>query len=136
MGAENGLCHQEVNSVFEWLVEEEIPRRRNLILERARQSGGAPRAAKQQFIEAFASGEADPFPALVVFVDEFAEIMLAGGSALSSSNNASNKQRRPVARCSCTLCWQPNALTQMSFEERSRRISTSMASVSPRTTTR
>src|SRR5262249_43085173 len=74
------LGHQEVNAVFEWLVEEEIPRRRELILERARQAGGAPRAAKQQFIEGCARGEADPFPALIVFVDEFAEIMLAGGA--------------------------------------------------------
>jgi S-DNA-T family DNA segregation ATPase FtsK/SpoIIIE len=74
------LGHQEVNAVFEWLVEEEIPRRRDLVLERARQSGGAPRAAKQQFVEACARGHADPFPALVVFVDEFAEIMLAGGA--------------------------------------------------------
>ena len=75
------LGHQEVTSVFEWLVDEEIPRRRDLILERARQSGGAPRAAKQQFIEACARQEADPFPALIVFVDEFAEIMLAGGAS-------------------------------------------------------
>jgi S-DNA-T family DNA segregation ATPase FtsK/SpoIIIE len=74
------LGHQEVNAVFEWLVEEEIPRRGELILERARQSGGAPRAAKQQFIEACARQEADPFPTLIVFVDEFAEIMLAGGA--------------------------------------------------------
>jgi hypothetical protein len=74
------LGHQEVNAVFEWLIEEEIPRRREIILARARESGGAPRAAKQQFIEGCNRGEVEPFPALVVFVDEFAEIMLAGGS--------------------------------------------------------
>jgi hypothetical protein len=74
------LGHQEVNAVFDWLVEEEIPRRRAVILERARDSGAAPQAAKHQFIEASARQEADPFPALIVFVDEFAEIMLAGGS--------------------------------------------------------
>ncbi len=73
------LGHQEVNAVFEWLVDEEIPRRRNVILERARDNGAAPRAAKQQFVEAYELGRADPFPALIVFVDEFAEIMLAGG---------------------------------------------------------
>jgi len=74
------LGHQEVNAVFEWLVEEEIPRRRDVILTRARQSGGAPQAAKQQFVDGWDRQKADPFPALVIFVDEFAEIMLAGGS--------------------------------------------------------
>jgi energy-coupling factor transporter ATP-binding protein EcfA2 len=74
------LGHQEVTAVFEWLVEEEIPRRRTIILERARQTGAAPAAAKQQFIEGHGRGEADPFPALLVFVDEFAEIMLSGGA--------------------------------------------------------
>ena len=73
------LGHQEVNAVFEWLVEEEIPRRRDVILTRARQSGGPPRAAKQQFVDSWDRQKADPFPALVIFVDEFAEIMLAGG---------------------------------------------------------
>lgn len=74
------LGHQEVNAVFEWLVDEEIPRRRELILQLASQSGGAPRAAKQQFVEACSRRVAEPFPALIVFVDEFAEIMLGGGS--------------------------------------------------------
>jgi hypothetical protein len=73
------LGHQEVLGVFEWLVDVEIPRRRGIVLDRARQ-GGQPQTAKQQFIESQPAEEADPFPALVVLVDEFAEIMLAGGS--------------------------------------------------------
>jgi S-DNA-T family DNA segregation ATPase FtsK/SpoIIIE len=71
-----------VLGVFRWVVEQEIPRRRNVVLERARATPGErPRAARELFVSAAKENSVDPFPVLIVVVDEFAEIMLAGGTA-------------------------------------------------------
>jgi hypothetical protein len=76
------LGHQKVLDVFRWVVEEEIPRRRNVVLERARVTPGErPRAARELFVRSAKENSVDPFPVLIVVVDEFAEIMLAGGTA-------------------------------------------------------
>jgi hypothetical protein len=72
------LGHQNVLEILEWVVESEIPRRRNLMLERARETHGErPRQARDLFVDAASREESDPFPALIVVIDEFAEIMLA-----------------------------------------------------------
>lgn len=76
------LGHQKVLGVFRWVVGEEIPARRKVVLERAKATPGErPRSARELFATAAKDNRVDPFPALIVVVDEFAEIMLAGGTA-------------------------------------------------------
>lgn len=71
------MGHQRVNEVLEWIVEEEIPTRRKLILERARAGGDErPRPARELYVNSALVGEPNPFVPLVVIIDEFAELMI------------------------------------------------------------
>ena len=64
--------------VLDWVVEEEIPSRRNTMVERAKSNPGQrPRLARELFAETARDMNIDPFPPLVIVVDEFAEIMLS-----------------------------------------------------------
>lgn len=75
------LGHQHVTGVFDWVVEEEIPRRRQIVLERAKRTPDErPKPARELYVASAGSGSVDPFPALIVVIDEFAEIMIAGGA--------------------------------------------------------
>ena len=74
------LGHQDALPVFDWIVESEIPRRRAIILERARASQESrPKQARELYVESAKSDNVEPFPPIVVLLDEFAELMLAGG---------------------------------------------------------
>jgi len=73
------LGYDNVLEVLDWIVEEEIPSRRRAVVERAKANPGErPRPARDLYTASVAEGEVDPFPPLIVVVDEFAEIMLAG----------------------------------------------------------
>ena len=73
------LGHTHALDVLEWVVNAEIPRRRALIVERARATPeGRPPSAREVFTNSLSGTREAPFPALTVFIDEFAEIMLAG----------------------------------------------------------
>ncbi len=75
------LGQADVPAVFEWLVAEEIPARQKLIRERALAAPQQrPRNARELYIASAPQGHADPFPPLIVVIDEFAEIMLRGGA--------------------------------------------------------
>lgn len=74
------LGHEHVIEVFEWLVKEEIPARRQAIRDRATKEKGRPRQARELYIESVSSKAADPFEPLIVIVDEFADIMISSGN--------------------------------------------------------
>lgn len=71
------LGHEQVVDVFSWVVDEEIPRRRDihrqLVVEQRER-----RSPRDIYVDAVTSGEDPPFAPLVVLVDEFAQLMLAG----------------------------------------------------------
>ncbi len=74
------LGKENLLEVFEWLVTEEIPARRKIILERAMAaSKERPLTAREMYVTAAIKEQADPFPPLFVVVDEFAELMSDGG---------------------------------------------------------
>jgi hypothetical protein len=75
------LGHDRVVEVFEWLVNEEVPARRRIIRDLATAERGRPRQARELYIGSLAQGRADPFPPLVIVVDEFAELMMSSGPA-------------------------------------------------------
>lgn len=67
-----------VLDVLDWVVEEEIPSRRNTMVERAKSNPAQrPRLAREFFVETARDMNIDPYPPLVIVVDEFAEIMLS-----------------------------------------------------------
>ena len=76
------LGTERITEVLDWIVGEEIPRRRQRVLDIARENPGQrAKQARELYVESVLSPEPFPFPPLFVVIDEFAEIMLAGGSA-------------------------------------------------------
>jgi hypothetical protein len=69
--------------VLAWLKDVEVPRRKEMIRELARQKGSRV-DAKSLYVEAVASGEVPVITPLVVVIDEFNELMIRGGSAKAS----------------------------------------------------
>jgi len=65
--------------VLQWLSDSEVPRRKGLLLELAKQRAGRV-DARSLYLEAALAGESAPIRPLVVVVDEFNEIMIRGGT--------------------------------------------------------
>ena len=61
-------------------MEKEIPRRRSLLRDIARQSKDQRVSAAQQYVSNVSAGRKPPFAPLIVVVDEFNELMLSGGA--------------------------------------------------------
>jgi len=74
------LGHAHASDVLKWLIDEELPRRRQALTTYFRANPSAPRSPKAAFIVARTQGRPFPIHPLAVFVDEFAEIMAASGS--------------------------------------------------------
>ena len=74
------LGHTQAPEVLRWLIEEEIVRRRSVLTQYFKTHPSAPRAPKHAFIQAKAAEEDFPLSPVVVFIDEFAEIMAASGA--------------------------------------------------------
>ncbi len=74
------LGHTHAKDVLEWIIDEEVPRRRQALTTYFRDNADAPRSPKAAFIAAVSSGRRFPISPLVVFIDEFAEIMAASGA--------------------------------------------------------
>lgn len=70
------LGHESVVDVFDWLVDEEITSRRESHIARVKETGDR-RSARELCTDALAEGEDPPMHPLVVFVDEFSQIMLS-----------------------------------------------------------
>jgi len=76
------LGHSSTLTVLEWVVEEEIPRRRGEMKAFLAASGRQNVNARQLFAEGLAESLSQIlFPPLVVVIDEFAEIMQSAGSS-------------------------------------------------------
>jgi S-DNA-T family DNA segregation ATPase FtsK/SpoIIIE len=72
------LGHQTVLDVLDWVVANEIPDRRKIIMELARAgTTERPRTARDLFVSSASGGQAEPFPPLFIVIDEFSEIMLS-----------------------------------------------------------
>lgn len=71
------LGHQRVTDVLDWVMESEIPSRRDVMKAIAEARGGPPPPARTLFVESANSDEGivQPFPPLLIVIDEFAEIM-------------------------------------------------------------
>lgn len=75
------LGHQNVMPVFEWLINEEIPSRREMLLGYARSlKNQRPRSARELYVDAVMSNSSPMFSPIVVVIDEFAEIMISKGA--------------------------------------------------------
>jgi hypothetical protein len=75
------LGHQNVMPVFEWLINEEIPSRREVLLTYARSlNNQRPRTARDLYVEAVMTNSSPLFSPIVIIIDEFAEIMIGRGA--------------------------------------------------------
>jgi S-DNA-T family DNA segregation ATPase FtsK/SpoIIIE len=74
------LGHAHAPEVLQWLIEEEIVRRRGALTNYFKTHPSAPRAPKHAFIQAKARKDDFPLSPVVVIIDEFAEIMAASGA--------------------------------------------------------
>jgi hypothetical protein len=75
------LGFDRVNEVLDWVVEKEIPRRRNVLREMAKRTKEGERlSASQEYVSTVSHGRNPPFAPLIVVVDEFNELMLSGGA--------------------------------------------------------
>lgn len=75
------LGHINVMPVFDWLLKEEIPSRREKLLAKAKEAiDKRPHSARELYVEALVNETAPLFAPILVVIDEFAEIMLARGS--------------------------------------------------------
>ena len=74
------LGHEFAGDVLEWLIEDEVAKRREALRSYFRENPKAPRSPKQAFATARSAGEEFPLHPIIVFIDEFAELMLASGS--------------------------------------------------------
>lgn len=75
------LGPEKAPDVLRWVVEQEIERRRESLRKYFTIHPRAPRSPKHAFLQARADGTPFPLSPLVVFIDEFAEIMLGAGAA-------------------------------------------------------
>lgn len=75
------LGHSHATEVLEWLVEKEIPRRREVLTAFFRKNPAAPRSPKAAFIQELTRQRPFPIRPIVIVIDEFAEIMAASGPA-------------------------------------------------------
>ena len=69
----------EALTVLEWLKDEEVPRRKEIIRRIAKESG-VRADAKSLFIEALSIGKDPVMKPLIIVIDEFNELMIRGGS--------------------------------------------------------
>lgn len=69
----------EALTVLEWLKDEEVPRRKELIRKIAKESG-VRADAKSLFIAALGSSKIPVLKPLIIVIDEFNELMIRGGS--------------------------------------------------------
>jgi hypothetical protein len=75
------LGHVNVMPVFEWLLQEEIPSRREKLLARAKEGmDKRPHSARELYVQALVNGTVPLFAPILVVIDEFAEIMLGRGT--------------------------------------------------------
>lgn len=74
------LGHENAPDVLRWLVEEEIPARREALRAYFTKNPEAPRQPRDALIQAWNSGTPFPLRPIVIFIDEFAEIMQAAGA--------------------------------------------------------
>jgi hypothetical protein len=75
------LGHENAPNVLRWLIEEEIPARREALRKYFTDNKSAPRQPRDALIQAWESERAFPMRPVVIFIDEFAEIMQAAGAA-------------------------------------------------------
>lgn len=75
------LGPEHVVAVLDWLVNEEIARRRDLLRDYFRANAAAPKASRQAYFLASQAGSPFPIAPMVIFVDEFAELMLSAGAS-------------------------------------------------------
>jgi S-DNA-T family DNA segregation ATPase FtsK/SpoIIIE len=66
-------------AVLSWLYEEEIPRRKDYVVAKARELSRRY-DLRQAYVQAVETGEIPPLAPIVVIIDEFAELMLRGGA--------------------------------------------------------
>jgi S-DNA-T family DNA segregation ATPase FtsK/SpoIIIE len=78
--SEPQLSADDAVSVLDWLTESEVPRRKKLMLDLAREQVGRT-DAKALYLQALRDGTASPIQPLVVVIDEFNEIMIRGGAS-------------------------------------------------------
>jgi hypothetical protein len=75
------LGHQNVMPVFEWLINEEIPSRRETLLSYTRSvANQRPRSARELYVDAMMTNSLPMFSPIIVIIDEFAEIMIGRGT--------------------------------------------------------
>src|SRR5205823_10032469 len=67
------LGHEEAPKVLDWLVTEEIPRRRELLSVYFKEHIRAPRQPREAYVQALTKAEGFPIRPILVVVDEFAE---------------------------------------------------------------
>jgi S-DNA-T family DNA segregation ATPase FtsK/SpoIIIE len=78
------LGHEHVVQVLDWLVNQEISQRRDVLRDYFRANPSVPKASRQAYYAAKQRGAVFPIAPLVVFVDEFAELMLSAGPSARS----------------------------------------------------
>jgi S-DNA-T family DNA segregation ATPase FtsK/SpoIIIE len=74
------LGHEHVPEVLRWLVTEDIPRRRETLRAYLTKNPQISRQPREAFVRAVSEKDQFPIVPLVIFIDEFAELMLAAGS--------------------------------------------------------
>jgi hypothetical protein len=74
------LGHENAPTVLRWLVEQEIPRRRNILGTFFQKNPTASRQPREALVQEWSAGRSFPVKPIIIFIDEFAEIMQAAGS--------------------------------------------------------
>jgi hypothetical protein len=88
------LGQEEVMAVLDWVVQVEVPRRKSLIVELARQDASrvSRTGARGHYVSALSQGSLPLFTPLVLVIDEFAEI------ALSQQKSGFEERVRSIAQ--------------------------------------